>query len=85
MRKVHFLQFCADLIQKPKCVKAIYINESENFYCSLSENRMPYMGLSPRSYQQLKYQKKTIGILISDQGAFAAVVYFGFWFLQVNQ
>ena len=46
---------------------------------------MPYMGLSPRSYQQLKYQKKTIGILISDQGAFAAVVYFGFWFLQVNQ
>ena len=48
-KKVHFLQFCADLSQKPKCVKAIYIYES-GFYYSLSENNMPYRGLSHRSY-----------------------------------
>ena len=37
-KKVRFLQFCADLSQKPKCVKAIYIYESESFYYSLSED-----------------------------------------------
>ena len=42
--KVHFLQFCADLSQKPTCVKAIYINGSEIFNCSLSENDTPYRG-----------------------------------------
>ena len=75
--KVHFQQFCANLSQKPKCVKAIYIYGSESFYYSLSENDMPYRSLSHRSYQQLKYQKKTVKILIPDQIAFAAVVYFG--------
>ena len=29
--KVHFLQFCADFSQKPKCDKAIYIDGSESF------------------------------------------------------
>ena len=48
-KKVDFLQFCADLIQKPKSDKAIYINESESFYYSLSENDMVYRGLSHRS------------------------------------
>ena len=49
-KKVHFLQFCADLSQKPKCVKAIYIYGSESFYYSLSENDMPSRGLSHRSW-----------------------------------
>ena len=47
-KKVHFLQFCADLSQKPKSVKAIYIYGSENFHWSLSENNMVYRGLSHR-------------------------------------
>ena len=45
-KKVHFLQFCADLSQKPKSVKAIYIYGSESSYYSLSENDMVYRGLS---------------------------------------
>ena len=49
-KKVHFLQFCADLSQKPKSVKAIYIYGSENFHYSLSENDMVYRGLSHRSW-----------------------------------
>ena len=48
-KKVHFLQFFADLSQKPKCVKVIYIYGSESFYYSLSENDMAYSGLSHRS------------------------------------
>ena len=43
-KKVHILQFCADLSQKPECVKAIYIYGSESFYYSLSENDMPCRG-----------------------------------------
>ena len=49
-KKEHFLQFCADLSQKPKSVKAIYIYGSENFHYSLSENDMVYRGLSHRSW-----------------------------------
>ena len=49
-KKVHFLQFCAGLNQKPKCVKAMYIHGSESFYYSLSENDMSYRGLSHRSW-----------------------------------
>ena len=49
-KKVHFLQFCADLSQKPKSVKAIYIYGSESSYYSLSENDMVYRGLSHRSW-----------------------------------
>ena len=49
-KKVHFLQFCADLSQKPKSVKAIYIYESESSYYSLSENDMVYRGLSQCSW-----------------------------------
>ena len=37
-KKVHFLQFCADLSQKPKFVKAISMYGCESFYYSLSEN-----------------------------------------------
>ena len=46
LKKVHFLQFCADLSQKPKSVKVIYIYGSESFYYSLSENDMVYRVLS---------------------------------------
>ena len=48
-KKLHFVQFCADLSQKPKCAKAIYIYGSEIFV-SLPENDMPYRGLSQRSW-----------------------------------
>ena len=37
-KKVHFLQFCADLSKKPKSVKVIYIYASESFHYTLSEN-----------------------------------------------
>ena len=57
---MHFLQLFADLSQKPKCVKAIYIYES-GFYYSLSENDMPYRSLSHR--------------LLAIKISFAAVVY----------
>ena len=39
-KKEHFLQFCADLSEKPKCVKAIYICGSKSFCYGLSENYM---------------------------------------------
>ena len=48
--KVHFLEFGADLSQKPKSIKAIYIYTSESSYYSLSENDMVYGGWSHRSW-----------------------------------
>ena len=47
-KKVHFLQSRADLSQKSKSVKVIYIYVSESSYYSLSENDMVYRGLSHR-------------------------------------
>ena len=49
-KKVHFLQFCADLSKKSKSVKAIYIYASESSHYTLSENDMVYRGLSHRSW-----------------------------------
>ena len=49
-KKVHFLQFCADLSKKFKSVKAIFINASESSHNTLSENDMVYRGLSHRSW-----------------------------------
>ena len=46
-KKVHFLQFCADLSKKPKSVKAIYINASKSSHYTLSENGMVYRCLEP--------------------------------------
>ena len=43
-KKLHFPQFYADLSQKPKFVKTMYIYGSE----SLSENDMVYRGLGQR-------------------------------------
>ena len=37
-KKVHFLQFCADLSKKSKFVKEIYIYVSESSHYTLSEN-----------------------------------------------
>ena len=45
-KKVHILDFCADLSKKPTSLKAIYIYES---HYTLSENAMVYRGLSQRS------------------------------------
>ena len=44
-KKVHFLQFCADLSKKPKSVKIIYICVSESSHYIHSENNMVYRGL----------------------------------------
>ena len=39
-KKVHFMQFCADLSKKSKSgIKAIYIHASESSHHSLSENQ----------------------------------------------
>ena len=48
-KKVHFLQFCADLSKKLQSLKAIYIYASESSYYTLSENGMVYRGLRHRS------------------------------------
>ena len=39
---MQFLQFCANLNQKPKSVKATYMYGSESSYDSLSQNDMVY-------------------------------------------
>ena len=49
-KKVHFMQFCADLSNKPKSTKAIYIYASESSHHTLSENVMVYKGLSHCSW-----------------------------------
>ena len=48
-KKVHFLQFCADLSKKSKSVKAIYIYACESSRYTLSENGMVYGGPGHRS------------------------------------
>ena len=49
-KKVHFLQFCADLSQKPNSVKAIYKYAPERSYYSLSEKDMIYSSMSHCSW-----------------------------------
>ena len=49
-KKVHFLQFCADLSKKSKSVEAIYIYASESSYYTLPENAMVYRGLHHLSW-----------------------------------
>ena len=46
---VHFLQICADLSQKSKSIKAIYLYPSETTHHALSENSMFYRGLNNSS------------------------------------
>ena len=50
-KKVHFLQYCADLSKKSvDCsVEAIYIYATESSHYTLPENAMIYRGLSHRS------------------------------------
>ena len=49
-RKMHFLQFCADINKKSKSLKVICINASESSPCTLLENAMVYTGLSHCSW-----------------------------------
>ena len=46
---VHFLQICAEINKKSKCIKAIYLYSSERPYHVLSKNSMFYRGLSNSS------------------------------------
>ena len=45
-KKVHFLQFCADLSKKSKSIKVIYIYASERSRYTLSENGIVYSALT---------------------------------------
>ena len=45
-KKVHFLQFCADLSKISKSIKAIYINASERSRFALSENGIVYCAMT---------------------------------------
>ena len=49
-KKEHFLQLCADLRNKSKFLKVIYIYASESSHYTLSENAMVYRNLSQRSW-----------------------------------
>ena len=49
-KKVHILQFCADLSKKSKSSEAIYIYASESSHYTLPENAMVYRGLSHLSW-----------------------------------
>ena len=49
-KKVHFLQFCADLSKKRESVEAIYIYAYESFHYTLSESDVVYSGLNYRSW-----------------------------------
>ena len=81
-KKVDFVQFCADLSQKPKCVKGIYIYGSESFYYSYVENDISYRGLSHRSWDISNQNiKKDI---TSSSLCYSGLFWTSFWFLQVN-
>ena len=45
-KKVHFLEFCADLSKKSKSVKAIYIYASERSCYALPENGIIYYAMT---------------------------------------
>ena len=49
-KKMHFLQFRAELSKKSMSVEAIYIYASESSHYILSENAMIYKGLSHRPW-----------------------------------
>ena len=49
-KKGHFLQFCADLSNKSKSLKAIYIYASEGSHYTLLENLIVYRGLRHLSW-----------------------------------
>ena len=45
-KKVHFLQFYADLSKKSKFIKVIYIYESERSRYALTENGIVYCAMT---------------------------------------
>ena len=60
-KKVHFLQFCADLSKKSTLGEAIYIYASKSSNYALSENAMVYRGLSHHSWDiRIKISKKML-------------------------
>ena len=46
LKKVYFLQFCADLSKKSKSIKTIYIYASERSRYTLSENGIVYYAMT---------------------------------------
>ena len=44
-KKVHFLQYCADLSKKSKPIEAVYIYASERSRYALSENGIVYFAM----------------------------------------
>ena len=44
-KKVHFLQYCADLSKKSKSIEAVYIYASERSRYALSENGIVYFAM----------------------------------------
>ena len=87
-KKVHFLQFCADLSQKPKCVKVIYIYGSESSHYSLSENDMAYRGRSHRLWDIRNWNIKKVcqnPNIRSKNLCCSGLFWTSFSFLQVNQ
>ena len=45
-KKVHFLQYCADLSKKSKSIEAVYIYASERSRYALSENGIVYYAMT---------------------------------------
>ena len=45
-KKVHFMQFCADLSKKSRSVKTIYTYASERSHYALSENGFVYYAMT---------------------------------------
>ena len=45
-KKVHFLQYCADLSKKSKSIEAVYIYASERSRYALSENGIVYYDMT---------------------------------------
>ena len=45
-KKVHFLQYCADLSKKSKSIEAVYIYASERSRYALSENGIVYCAMT---------------------------------------
>ena len=53
VKKVHFLQLCADLSKKSKSIKATYIYASESSPSTLSENGVGVQGVQPNVHEIL--------------------------------
>ena len=77
-KKVHFLQFCADLSQKLSMLKQFTYMDLKVFI-TVFQKMICLIGVWATVHETLaiKISEKTVKILILDQIAFATVVYFG--------